>query len=442
MVTWAENTVHTFGKDKAPDSTSFSTPPASGGMTSTGFSAPPAASPSTRGSLFGFGSSSTPTPSAGTGFAFGSTPAPAPSTGGGFFSSSPAPTTAGGGLFGSGSAAPTPATGSSLFGQTPAPTSTFGSSSTGLFGGSTFGAAPAPSLFGTPAPAQTQQQPKGPLIPAEAALQATLHANARNEESRVQNLFLKLQEAYTDGPVRDEKSHPLSTVVYDPASEHHRQLKAIGNSLYYHANGTGGSIVDLPNPPQLTRDDWNLAKIRNPAPETHVPQVMVGAGQLQARGLSHQQQAQQLFGVHVVKLREARDLLVQRQLALTNHLEVLKRRNADLKLLLLRVLKYVHIFRCFQQPLQEDEMKAQDRLIALQRKLNAIKPPTMAASFDAEGLAAFEAARADNEEKWMTLVQETRAELTRVTTMLQEDQRELKLIHKRVVDNVTTNQRR
>lgn len=255
-------------------------------------------------------------------------------------------------------------------------------------------------------------------------------------------LFQKLQEAYTDGPSRDNKSHPLCTVVYDPASEQHRQLKAIGNSLYYQANGTGGNIVELPNPPQLTRDDWNLACIRNPAPETHVPQVMVGAGQLQARGLSHQQQSQQLFGVQLVQLREARDMLVQRQLALSNHLEVLKRRNADLKLILLRVLKYVHVFRCFQQPLQRDEANASERLIELQRQLLAIKPPSVETCFDAEGLAAFEATRVQNEEKWIALVKETRAELTKITAMLQEDDRELKLIHKRVVDDVATSQRR
>jgi Nucleoporin complex subunit 54 len=231
-------------------------------------------------------------------------------------------------------------------------------------------------------------------------------------------------------------------VVYDPASDQQRQLKAIGNSLYYEASGTGGKIVPLANPPQLTRDDWHLACLNNPSPETHVPLVVVGAGHLQARGLSHQEQARKLFGVQVAALREAHDLLAQRQLARRHQLDLLKRRSANLQLLLLRVFKYVHIFRCLQQPLQPDEMKAQERLIALQRELMQLKPPATDISFGADASAAIQAVRAKQEENWMKMVVETRAELTKVTEMLREDHHDLKLIRERVIDDVATVQRR
>jgi hypothetical protein len=193
----------------------------------------------------------------------------------------------------------------------------------------------------------------------------------------------------------------------------------------------------------LKRDDWYLACLNNPAPETHVPHVVVGASSLQARALSHQEQARKLFGVQIAALRESHDLLAQRQLARRHQLELLKRRSANLQLLLLRVLKYVHIFRCFKQPLQPDEMKAQERLIALQRQLIQLKPPAMDVAFGTtEGLAAIQAARNTEEEQWKKLVLETRTELAKVTEMLQEDHRDLKLIRERVIDDVATVHRR
>jgi len=422
MVTWGANTVHTFGGATpapagasagfsfgSPSSSSSTVPAPSTGLFG---SAQPSSSPSSSGSLFGSSSS------------------PAPSSTGYFGSAAPAPSTPSGGLFGS-----APAPGSGLFGSASGTTSLFGSASSpggGLFGGSSssstasgglFGATPAPSPFGF-GQQQQQQQPPAPQIPAQAALQAHLDAEARQEEARIGQALQSLHNVYTGRSTaleNNNQSAPFSCVLYNPVTLQVRQQQWLQSSVP-HGEQSYSQIHPIvpPRPWQISESDWNQAVVRN-QDLNYMPAAMIGATALQAR-LTYQQEmadrcVQQLKTIQQVEqlVRErARNVQQELQYAIHSKHESQRKR-------LLQVMKKIEILRCFNLPLQRDEVLAMQQLMDLYRQAAQLRATSAALAETAQTSAR------NQVNAWARLLQQQQAMVT--TTAPPEEEEEDKLLH-------------
>eukprot|EP00934_Nitzschia_sp_Nitz4_P005329 Nitzschia sp. Nitz4//scaffold4_size323378//77213//78466//NITZ4_000637-RA/size323378-processed-gene-0.338-mRNA-1//-1//CDS//3329553330//5319//frame0 len=413
MVTWGQNTTHTFGTGTPATG---ATPVPAGGLF--GSAPAPAAfgSPAPGTSLFG----SSPAPG---GSLFGSSPAPAA-----------APTTS---LFG----APAPSPGGSLFGSTPAPapgTSLFGAPSTG---GSLFGTpAPAPSafgsttsLFGAPAPANaaTQQQPQ---IPAQAALQAHMDAAARQEAERVRSALETLHAAYagTTQPSGSADSKFVA-IVYNPLTPEQRQLQWI------HGMGQAGVILEPERPPQVSDKQWKKAVVDNPDPQNYMPQALVGAAALEGRIAWQQSRANEL-GAHVATLSKSRETLQDRAKQAHQDVEERAKRHAALRKRLLDVMRRVELARCMNQPIQPDELKALQRISALYREVETVRGVLVGLQnrSRSQDAAASDHTALDMPEtsKVLPILTEQRQKLEKLVSTVQKDQRDISLIQKRTATSI------
>lgn len=453
MVTWGTNTVHTVPQRAPAPTTTFGSP-----APSTGFGT---SSPAPSG-LFGspspgtsFGSS----PSSGS--LFGSAPSPgglfgsAPSTGS-LFGSAPSSGTFGapapsGGLFGSSSA---PSGG--LFGSSPAPSGgLFGGSSPapsgGLFGSSSapsgglFGNSPAPFSFSSPAPSsglfgapatsafgQQQQNQQQYQVPEQAARQALLDASARQEEQRVQAALEKLNNAYQGTEVATEtKSAHFSAILYNSTSPEIRQQQ------WLQGVGLDGKLppVAPPRPLQISESDWTSAVVRNPDYENCMPVALVGARALQARGQGQQEQAntciQQLNAI-----QEAVDVIRDRNHDANARLVQTDREQARLRKRMLAVMRKVEILRCFNQPLQRNEMAAMLKLAELEKDIHQNIHPALQQLADKVRTNAPThppaVALPGDLEQLKDVLTKHRETLSRLTAAVQQDKRDLELIQKRV----------
>jgi len=431
MVTWGANTVHTIGGSGAAQ------PPGTPAPAPSGFSfgvaaTTPAPAPAGGGTTFsGFGGAS-PAPSSGS-FSFGGAGAPAPSAfgggGGGSLFGGSAPAPSGGGLFG----APAPAPGGFLG---------FSSSTTG-----------GTSLFGTPTAAPQQQQPPQPQIPAHAALQAHMDVSARNEQNRILQKMHKIHEAYTTGPTTDVNkdentpSHCFSTVLYNPATPQQRQFQAAMQSTGFRQEAL---LAAQPQPPQISDSDWQLYCVRNPDPTRYVPFAVVGAENLAARALSHQQQSVALGDRELAAIQQSAALVQQRAVTVQRQLAALRHKHEEQRKRLLQVMKHVEVARCFNMPLQRAELEAVERMRNLQRAVvEAQIVPAVArladnasSSTTAVTTALQHHHRHEDDDAvpspqvqrdWMNVMKEHRTKLTALTNAVQPDQRDLRLIRDRVV---------
>ena len=385
-VTWGPSTVHNIGTTAAP------------AAPTTTFGAAPSAP-----------------------LAFGS-PSPAASTGI-FGSSAPAPS-----LFGS----PTPAPGGSIFGA-PA--------SGGLFGAP---ASPAPSstAFGFSTFGSTQQQPQQQQqqqfaqqqIPAQAALQAHLDASARQEEARVQQKLQHIQNSYTGASTATETtSASFATILYNPLTREVQQQQWLqGMPL----DGKPRPMAH-PRPLQVSERDWDYALVRNPDYTQYMPIAVVGAEALQAR-LTYQQemanqcqqQIQIIGDTHATVSERFQDALV-RVHQLQHKRDLLRKR-------LLAVMRKVEIARCYNMPLQTDEMQAMDALARLQQHADHLKgvvtrlAETIQIIQQPQQMQQPAVADKVDEKKLLPIVQNHRLDLTNLSEIVKKDRRDLKLIQERV----------
>ena len=425
MVTWGTNTVHQLGA------------PASGFAFGSQTPAPSSA--------FGSAPSNTPAPSTGSGFSFGST-APAPSGGGLFGSPAPAPS---GGLFGA-PAAPSPGgglfgapapSGGGLFGSTPAP------SGGGLFGstpapsGGLFGTAPAPGAFGSFGTQQPQQQQQ-PQLPAQAALQAHIDASARQEQARIQSALTKIHQAYTGTQPAGEKSSPFVTMVYSPANAEYQQFQ------HFHGMGVVGGNpsrpVAPPRPPQVSENDWEQTVVRNPNYQQYMPHALVGAEQLQGR-LGYQQERANSVVNQLKQLEECRETLEKRHDSVKAQLVAVEQRQIRQRQKLLDIMQRVEVFRCYNNPLQPDEIKAMQKTADLYQKAESLassmrtlqqiskeKVQEGAALPDHRQALVEANQKIPDESQLKEVLTEHRDEISKLVETVQTDLRDLDLIKKRL----------
>lgn len=466
-ITWGANTTHTFGAAPAtPGAAAAAAPPAFGAPATPGGAATPA--PST-GFSFGAGTpGSTPAaPATGGAFSFASTPA-APATGGGLFGTS-APAPSAGGLFASGGSTPVPAAplGGGLFGSpAPATGNLFGGSSTvgGAFGSTTaFGAAPG-SIFGRPL---QPQQPQVPQIPAQAALQAHMDASARQEEARVQQQLEQIHRAYTcTAPAKSSmQSSDFCEILYNPATPEYQQQQWLqglgvgggggGDGQYQHPSRPP-PILPPNKPPQVAQRAWEQAVVRNPDRQQYMPIAVVGATSLQAR-LTSQQEQVNLILKQLETLQKSHDVTQERYERARDRLKtMLQVQNAQQKRLM-DIMRRVELARCYNNPLQPDEIKAMQKAAELYRKVDQLAhnlrivedqarstttvttkqqqlQPAPSSSSDQLTTTVSSASTVDvpDKEQLKAILKEHRDELTKCTTMMDKDMRDLKLIARRV----------
>jgi exonuclease VII large subunit len=300
-----------------------------------------------------------------------------------------------------------------LFGSTSAPTA-----------GSLFGS-PAPAPFGQSNPVQQQQ------IPAQAALKAHLDATARQEQARVQEALEKIHKAYTGTALAlADKSSQFVSIVYNPMTPELRQMQL--------ATGIGVDgmprPMEPPKPPQVSTHDWEVAVVSNPDYASFMPIALVGAEALQAR-LTHQQEKSNLLSKQIKSLQSSQEFLRRRFEEVQTQLNQTSQRSEQQQRKLLAVMRRVELARCYNQPLQGDEVKAMERLRGIWADLdrlrslagtmhNQVKTQTAARPPTVCGMP--------EERRLMQVLKEHRSTLAAVTGTVQKDMLDLHLIQKRI----------
>ena len=333
MVTWGQNQVFTFGgaaaNASAPPTPAFGAAPPP----------PTFGSPSAGGGLFG----SAPSSSA----ASASTLFGKPAAGSLFGATSPAPP--GGSLFG---AAPNAAAGG-LFGA-PAPPPLYGAPAPAA--GGLFGAVAPPAgglLGGAPGP---------PAIPAQAALQAHMDAEARQEAAKLQSSLEQLHHAYSG--TSHQNPSPLVTIIYNNMTSEQLQWQFANQQ-------SGGGYVIPPKPPQVAEQTWLEAIVNNPDRSTLIPVALIGAEALQARVGWQQQQASH-YEQNVNMLTGAQQELQRRAARVRQNVMQLEQMHATLASRLLRLMNKVEVVRCMNLPLQPDEVNLAKRLQIILQQMDVV----------------------------------------------------------------------
>jgi nuclear pore complex protein Nup54 len=396
MVTWGQNTVHTFGAPAAPAP--------SGSM----FGSTSAPAPT---GLFG-----APTPAPASGALFG-TPAPAPSSGGLFGMSSPAPAP-GGSLFG----APSPAPSGFGFGAPPAPA--FGTPS--AFGTSS-------SLFGNTSTTQQQQQQQQ-QIPAQAALQAHMDASARQEAERVRSALERLHVAYSGGASGTNSESKFVAIVYNDVTPEQRQQHWI------HGMGRGGYVRAPPPPAGVSEKEWQNAVVNNPDPENYMPMALVGGVALQAR-VSWQQDSAKKLAENAAILQKSLTTIKDRATRAKQDIEEKARRHAVLRKRLLDLMRRVELARCMNQHIQEDEIKAIQRLRKILQEVDSAKGSLTSLQDKARTQTAavarsMEAVGIPDKTILLNVLKEQRHKLENLTLTTKRDLRDVRLIQERTIVKV------
>ena len=273
-----------------------------------------------------------------------------------------------------------------------------------------------------------------------------MDASAHNEQIRVLQKMKEIYQAYTTGPTTDDptnESHCFSTVLYNPANQQQRQFQAAMQSTTFRQEAL--TLVQ-PKPPQISERDWRLYCVRNPDPTRFVPIAVVGAANLAARTLQHQQQSEQ-HQRECRQVAEAVETLRERAAATRLRLEALGRVHARQRQRLLRVVKHSEVARCLRAPLQSAELEALRRVRHLQRaEVEARIAPAVVALADGSAAAASSASVADHRQlsreelpseevqrQWIAALKDHRSKLTAMTEEVEKDQRDLQLIRDRVV---------
>eukprot|EP00339_Tiarina_fusa_P018560 CAMPEP_0117024980 /NCGR_PEP_ID=MMETSP0472-20121206/18502_1 /TAXON_ID=693140 ORGANISM="Tiarina fusus, Strain LIS" /NCGR_SAMPLE_ID=MMETSP0472 /ASSEMBLY_ACC=CAM_ASM_000603 /LENGTH=404 /DNA_ID=CAMNT_0004731575 /DNA_START=32 /DNA_END=1246 /DNA_ORIENTATION=- len=396
-VTWGQNTVHTFGAPGAPAPSgsifgSTSTPAASAGL----FGSPAPTAPS--GGLFG---TPAPAPAPSSGGLFG-TPSSAPAPGGFFGTPSPAPLG-----FGIGVPSPAPS-----FGAPPA----FGASS---------------SMFGNTSttPQQRQQQ-----IPAQAALQAHMDASARQEAERVRAELERLHVAYNGGTTGINTESKFVAIVYNDVTPAQRQQHWI------HAMGRGGYMMAPPPPLGVSEKEWQNAVVNNPDPENYMPMALPGGVALQAR-VSWQQDSAKKLAENALVLQRSLTTLKDRSTRAKQDVEEKARRHAVLRKRVLDLMRRVELARCMNQQIQEDEIKAIQRLRMILKEVDSVKGTLTSLQDKARTQTAavarsMEAVGIPDKTMLLNVLKEQRQKLENLSLVTKSDVRDVQLIQERIIANV------
>lgn len=216
-----------------------------------------------------------------------------------------------------------------------------------------------------------------------------MQASVQQEDMRVRTKLERLMREYTGNlaiaPGEDAPSSKFVAVVYNDLTPQERQLQWLHSS----SSGATGplamtTLMNQPRPPQISDRDWQVALAANPDPTRYVPQVLVGAQALEARKVWQQDRAKD-HAKEATALQTNLDFVQQRHLLAKQKLDESIRKHVALRQRLLDVMKQVEIARCFNSPLQPDEVNAVRRLNALLEHVESARKALVALQDQTQG---------------------------------------------------------
>mmetsp|Transcript_10817 Transcript_10817/g.14328 ORF Transcript_10817/g.14328 Transcript_10817/m.14328 type:complete len:194 (+) Transcript_10817:435-1016(+) len=179
-----------------------------------------------------------------------------------------------------------------------------------------------------------------------------------------------------------------------------------------------------------------------------MPVAMVGAESLQAR-LVYQQSTANSVADQLHKLEECRQATHRRYDSVQSKIAAVQQRQIRQRQKLLDVMQRVEVFRCYNNPLQDDEIKAMqktadlyqkaDRLTSSMRSLQKIAKDkadkdttTTSAIVSVVDLTTTQANKIPDEAQLLQVLINHREEMTKLVTTVQKDLRDLDLIKHRL----------
>jgi septation ring formation regulator EzrA len=158
---------------------------------------------------------------------------------------------------------------------------------------------------------------------------------------------------------------------------------------------------------------------------------MIGAEALQAR-LGWQQDRSQQLAKGLEQLKHAHQALTDQTERYKQSLALLQRNHAGLRQRLLDLMKKVELVRCMNIPMQPDEVKLAQRLVGLSKQVDEVNK--MMASQQSKTIPVLQphAVEIPNREALFQIFQGQRHNLVELSTVVQKDRRDVKLLQERL----------
>lgn len=195
---------------------------------------------------------------------------------------------------------------------------------------------------------------------------AQQQAQQQQDERSIQQDLSNIHQAYTRlaPAASQDKNAPFTTIVYTQVTPEIRHLQ---NLQGYGIDGRPRPYAHA-KPTQVAQQEWTHALASNPDYTAYMPMALVGAQDLQARLMSHQENTLQIT-MQVQQIRTVQKVLHGRIADTQRALQHLSRHQQALLTRLLRIMGRVELLRCYNLPLQTEEMNCQGRLVQCQQAL-------------------------------------------------------------------------
>lgn len=231
-------------------------------------------------------------------------------------------------------------------------------------------------------------------------------------------------------PCTKKESAAFTCILYDMATPHMRQEQLI------HAIGLDGQLQPIapPQPIQVCESDWISAVVNNPDGRNYMPIAVTGSAALLARSTVQQEQANNCQK-HLYEIESTVDVVQKIHEKSTLRLDHLCRVHQQFKRQFLDVMRRVEIVRCMNLPLQPDEIKAMTRLMEVLQQTEILRKRVEMCMEKARSMLRMQPLQVTDvpsKEQLFEVLQQHRAALNNLTSVIQHDRHDLELIEKRV----------
>lgn len=251
------------------------------------------------------------------------------------------------------------------------------------------------NIFGGTSPPQQQQQQQQPQQPQQSSSlfgppKSTLFGssfpsstatstpgtfNSSGIPSFGVGLPSMQQQQQQPTPPSNFATHPFQYIqeCFQPTSANYRfrtffYNQAPGQGIGFLPSNQQGSASAPPPPPNVSQSLWDQVLSDNPDPKNMIPIMANGFLDLQAR----QEWQQQISEAQITKLKELEErtslLIREQQVGLSSHIQLIKRQQQKLTLLLLNIMKKVEHS---PSPLTQEERALFSQIQNLQNRLSS-----------------------------------------------------------------------